>query len=156
MIELTQINNILTNTPDGFLSLPIEKRIKSRLRVVLDDGSEAGLFIPRGHTLRDGMQLKSECGKVVEIKAAPEHVSTIYCDNPLLLARMAYHLGNRHVPLQVTHHWLRYQHDHVLDDMIQGLGGKVQSEMAPFEPEDGAYGGSSGGHQHGSHGSHQH
>ncbi len=155
MIELTQFNDTLTESPDGFLSLPIEKRIKSRQRVRLEDGSEAGLFIPRGHTLRGGMQLKSECGKIVQIKAAPESVSTVYCDDALLLARMAYHLGNRHVPLQVANGWLRYQHDHVLDDMIQGLGGTVTSEVAPFEPEDGAYGGSSGGHHH-NHDSHPH
>ncbi|CCN80815.1 urease accessory protein UreE [Vibrio nigripulchritudo ATCC 27043] len=148
MIELTQFNDCHSDSPDGYLSLTIEKRIKSRQKVQLDDGSEAGLFVPRGYTLRDGMQLKSECGKVVEIKAAPEPVSTIYCEDALLLARMAYHLGNRHVPLQVTADWLRYQHDHVLDDMVEGLGGTVTSEFAPFEPEDGAYGGTSGGHHH--------
>ncbi len=148
MIELTSINTMTKATPDGFLSLPIDSRIKSRLKVTLDDGREAGLFLPRGHILRGGEQLNSECGIIVEIKAAPETVSTIYCDDVLLLTRVAYHLGNRHVPLEVSLGWVRYQHDHVLDEMVEGLGASVTVEKASFEPEGGAYGGRSGGGHH--------
>ncbi|PSW21777.1 urease accessory protein UreE [Photobacterium sanctipauli] len=136
------------------LSLPIHARIKSRLKVTLDDGSDAGLFLPRGKTLRHGDILVSEHGIEVQVRAADEQVSTIYCEDKHLLARVCYHLGNRHVPLQITPEWVRYQHDHVLDDMVEGLGAKVTTEMAPFEPEDGAYGGTQGGHSH-SH-DHQH
>jgi len=148
MIELNEISTDITLKPHTFLSLPIDGRIKSRLKVVLDDGRDAGLFLPRGHILRGGQQLKSPCGVVVEIKAAPEQVSTVYCNDLHLLTRVAYHLGNRHVPLQIEFGWVRYQHDHVLDDMVTGLGAKVTTEMAPFEPENGAYGGRSGGHHH--------
>ncbi|UJF17819.1 urease accessory protein UreE [Vibrio sp. SS-MA-C1-2] len=148
MIKLTTINATHQSDCHGTLRLPINSRIKSRLKVVLDDGRDAGLFLPRGHTLRDGQQLTSECGEIIEIKAAPETVSTIYCDDTLLLTRIAYHLGNRHVPLQVASGWVRYQHDHVLDDMVEGLGGIVTTEEQPFEPEDGAYGGRSSGHHH--------
>ncbi|MDH6018310.1 urease accessory protein UreE [Vibrio splendidus] len=148
MIELTQLNTKIQNAPDGYLSLPIDSRIKSRLKVMLDDGRNAGLFLPRGHILRGGEQLSSECGLVVEVKAAPETVSTVYCEDLLLLTRVAYHLGNRHVPLQVEAGWVRYQHDHVLDEMVEGLGAKVTTETQPFEPEGGAYGGRSGGHHH--------
>ncbi|WP_428775540.1 urease accessory protein UreE [Vibrio sp.] len=148
MIKLTEISQEINHKPNAFLSLPIESRIKSRLKVILDDGRDAGLFLPRGHILRGGEQLKSECGLLVEIKAAPEQVSTVYCDDFRLLTRVAYHLGNRHVPLQVEFGWVRYQHDHVLDEMVAGLGAKVTSELAPFEPESGAYGGRSGGHHH--------
>ncbi|MEZ9982038.1 urease accessory protein UreE [Vibrio cyclitrophicus] len=148
MIELTQLNTQIQNAPDGYLSLPIDSRIKSRLKVMLDDGRNAGLFLPRGHILRGGEQLSSECGLVVEVKAAPETVSTVYCEDMLLLTRVAYHLGNRHVPLQVEAGWVRYQHDHVLDEMVEGLGAKVTTEKQPFEPEGGAYGGRSGGHHH--------
>ncbi|CDU01492.1 Urease accessory protein ureE [Vibrio coralliirubri] len=148
MIELTQLNTQIQNAPDGYLSLPIDSRIKSRLKVMLDDGRNAGLFLPRGHILRGGEQLSSECGLVVEVKAAPETVSTVYCEDLLLLTRVAYHLGNRHVPLQVESGWVRYQHDHVLDEMVEGLGAKVTTEKQPFEPEGGAYGGRSGGHHH--------
>ncbi|MFA0660588.1 urease accessory protein UreE [Vibrio splendidus] len=148
MIELTQLNTQIQNAPDGYLSLPIDSRIKSRLKVMLDDGRNAGLFLPRGHILRGGEQVSSECGLVVEVKAAPETVSTVYCEDLLLLTRVAYHLGNRHVPLQVEAGWVRYQHDHVLDEMVEGLGAKVTTEKQPFEPEGGAYGGRSGGHHH--------
>ena len=140
------------------LSLPINKRIKGRLRVELDTGEEAGLFLQRGITLRDGDQIATEDGYVVRIIAANESVSTVQCHDPLLLTRIAYHLGNRHVPLQVGDGFVRYQHDHVLDDMVKGLGGQVVSEQAPFEPEAGAYGGSSshGHHEHGHHHAHAH
>ncbi|WP_394165833.1 urease accessory protein UreE [Neptunomonas phycophila] len=140
------------------LSLPINKRIKGRLRVELDTGEEAGLFLQRGITLRDGDQIATEDGYVVRIIAANESVSTVQCHDPLLLTRIAYHLGNRHVPLQVGDGFVRYQHDHVLDDMVRGLGGQVVSEQAPFEPEAGAYGGSSshGHHEHGHHHAHAH
>ena len=148
MIELTEISSEIAIKPDAFLSLPIDSRIKSRLKVELDDGREAGLFLPRGHILRGGEQLKSQCGLIVEVKAAPEQVSTVYCSDLHLLTRVAYHLGNRHVPLQVEFGWVRYQHDHVLDEMVEGLGAKVTTEQASFEPESGAYGGRSGGHHH--------
>lgn len=148
MIELTEISREIAIKPDAFLSLPIDSRIKSRLKVELDDGREAGLFLPRGHILRGGEQLKSQCGIIVEVKAAPEQVSTVYCSDLHLLTRVAYHLGNRHVPLQVEFGWVRYQHDHVLDEMVEGLGAKVTTEQASFEPESGAYGGRSGGHHH--------
>jgi urease accessory protein len=71
------------------------------------------------------------------------------------MARVCYHLGNRHVPLQIEPEWVRYQHDHVLDEMVIGLGAEVTSETAAFEPEAGAYGGSSSGHSHAGH-SHGH
>ncbi|MCL9776839.1 urease accessory protein UreE [Vibrio methylphosphonaticus] len=148
MIELTEISEQLTTKPHAFLSLPIDSRIKSRLKVILDDGRDAGLFLPRGHILRGGEQLKSLCGLVIEVKAAPEKVSSVYCSDLLLLTRVAYHLGNRHVPLQVEFGWVRYQHDHVLDEMVEGLGAKVAVELEPFEPEGGAYGGKSGGGHH--------
>lgn len=149
MIELVEVSAEATSQPDAYLSLPIDSRIKSRLKVVLDDGRDAGLFLPRGHILRGGEQLKSRCGEVVvEIKAATEQVSTVYCNDRHLLMRVAYHLGNRHVPLQVEAGWVRYQHDHVLDEMVVGLGAQVTVEKAPIEPEGGAYGGRSGGHHH--------
>ena len=110
------------------------------------------MILPRGAVLREGDCLRAEQGDVVMVRAAQEAVSTVYVTDALLLARAAYHLGNRHVPLQITADWLRYQHDHVLDDMIRQMGLDVVCEQAPFEPEAGAY--SSGGHGH--HHSHAH
>ena len=127
-------------TVTGTLTLNVDCRIKSRLRVTLDDGREAGLMLERGHLLRGGELLADlEGSQVIRVLAAPEAVSTVRCADPHVLARAAYHLGNRHVPLQIEPGLLRYQHDHVLDDMVRGLGLKVEAELAPFEPEAGAY-----------------
>jgi urease accessory protein len=147
MIRITEILESKAS-PSVTLSLPINSRVKSRIKVTLDDGREAGLFLPRGKILRNGDLVSSEEGLVVEIKAAPELVSTVTSDNPHTLAVASYHLGNRHVPLQVEPTWLRYLHDHVLDDMVKGLGLSVKTETAPFEPEAGAYQSSANGHHH--------
>lgn len=133
---------------DTTLSLPIDQRIKSRLKVTLDDGQEAGLFLPRGQVLRNGDLLQSTEGLVIQVHAAPEKVSTVHAEDAHSLARVAYHLGNRHVPLQITATWVRYQHDYVLDQMVVGLGLDVSVENAPFEPEAGAYKSASHGHHH--------
>ena len=131
---------------DARLAIPFELRSKSRLRTTLSTGEEVGLVLDRGTVLRGGDLLEAADGRVVEIIAAPEHVSTVRADNSWALARVAYHLGNRHVALQIGEGWLRYLHDHVLDEMVRGLGLEVMIEEAPFEPEAGAYG---AGHAHG-------
>jgi urease accessory protein len=128
------------------LTLPFELRQKSRLRAELNNGTAIGLVLPRGHLLRGGDCLRAEDGSVVRIEAASEDVSTVHNDDAKMLARVSYHLGNRHVSLQIGDGWVRYQHDHVLDDMVRGLGLVVEFETAPFEPEGGAYGGH--GHSH--------
>lgn len=138
------------------LSLPIDQRTRSRLKVVLDDGRDAGLFLPRGQMLRGGDLLQSTDGLVIRVEAAAETVSTVYCDDALALARACYHLGNRHVPLQIAPTWVRYQHDHVLDAMVHGLGLRVSVERAPFEPEAGAYSGVPHSHHSGHDHNHEH
>lgn len=131
------------------LTLTLEQRTKRRLLVTLDDGTEAGLLLERGYMLRDGDCVASDDGLTVRICAAPEAVSTVRTTDPALLARVSYHLGNRHVPLQVGPGMVRYQHDHVLDEMVRGLGLTPKHEWAPFEPEPGAYGEHHAGHAHG-------
>jgi urease accessory protein len=126
--------------PQLSLTLPFELRQKSRLRARLDSGEEVGLFLPRGIILRQGDLLRTTDGLVVEVKAALEPVSTITTGDPLLLARAAYHLGNRHVSLQISSGWLRYPRDPVLDHLVEALGLVVVHESAPFEPDSGAYG----------------
>lgn len=107
-------------------TLELDSRLKSRGPFRLDDGREAGLLLPRGHLLRGGDLLANDdASEVVRIIAAPETVSTVMTCDGLLLARVCYHLGNRHVPLQIAPGWARYQHDHVLDDMVRGLGAEV-------------------------------
>ena len=129
--------------------LPFAERSRSRLRALLDNGEEAGLFLERGSILRHGDLLLADDGRVVQVEAAPETVSTVRTDDGLMLARASYHLGNRHVALQIGPGWLRYCHDHVLDDMLRGFGLEVQVEHAPFEPEGGAYVAASHAHAHG-------
>jgi len=146
MLELDR--RLTQGEPVATLTLPLEKRLRSRLRVTLDDGTPAGVFLERGQVLRDGDLLGNADGMIVQVRAAEEPVSEVCCADPLLLARACYHLGNRHVPLQIGPANLRYQHDHVLDDMLRGLGLQPISGRAPFEPEPGAYGGGSPGHAH--------
>ena len=136
----------------GVLRLPFDLRQKSRFRAQLIDGTEVGVMLDRGHILRGGDRLRAEDGRVVLVEAAPESVSTLRAEAPTLLARACYHLGNRHVPLEIGEGFARYRHDHVLDAMVEGLGLTVVCEEAPFEPEPGAYG---GGHAH-SHGESDH
>lgn len=152
MIEITQRADagVATTTT---VTLPIDKRVKSRLRVTLDDGREAGIFLLRGESLQHGDKLLSVDGEAIEVKAAAEKLSVVRCNNQHLFARACYHLGNRHVPVQITLETsntevigcVSYLHDHVLDDMLRGLGLTVVSDSAPFNPEPGAYG---GGHKH--------
>jgi len=134
------------------LVLPFSERSKSRLRAVLDNGEEVGLFLERGSVLRHGDLLLADDGRVVSVEAAPESVSMAHTDDLLLLARACYHLGNRHVALQIGAGWVRYSHDHVLDDMLRGIGLAVLVERAPFEPEGGAYVTATHAHSH----THQH
>ena len=133
------------------LTLSFDQRVKSRQKVVLDKGESAALFLPRGTILKQGDKIKASSGEVVQILAADESVSTVYLKDPVLMARACYHLGNRHVALQISSEFIRYQHDHVLDDMLRGLTLSVDVEQAPFEPEAGAYHGDGHGHSHHEH-----
>ena len=151
MLRFTQIYRG-DESPALAITLSFDQRVKSRQKVVLENGSEAGLFLPRGTILQQGDCLLAETNEIVRIIAASETVSTTYISDPLIMARCSYHLGNRHVPLQITPEFIRYQHDHVLDEMLTGLGVTVTVESAPFEPEAGAYGSNSHTHGH----SHEH
>ena len=130
---------------DDRLILPFERRQKSRLRVHLESGEEAALILERGAVLRGGDLLLANDKRIVQVVAADELVLHVSAENPRQLARAAYHLGNRHVPLQVGEGWLRLEQDHVLKEMLLGLGMTVLEQSAAFEPEAGAYG---GGHRH--------
>lgn len=135
---------------DDELLLTFELRQKSRLRTRAASGEEVGLFIERGEPpLRDGECLKAQDGRVVRVRAADEKLIHVAAATPTELARAAYHLGNRHVPVEVGEGWLRLAEDHVLVDMLERhFAVTVTVLEAPFNPESGAYG---GGHHH-SHG----
>jgi len=137
------------------VALAYDERKRSRLKVCLASGRDAGIFLERGDQLRGGDRLLAEDGStVVEIVAASERLSEASAETPLLFARAAYHLGNRHVAVHLLPEGidgkaggrLRFQTDHVLADMVRGLGCSVAEREAPFEPESGAYGGQ---HAHG-------
>ena len=124
---------------DAELHLTFDARSKSRLRCFSAEGEDVGLFLERGQPpLYDGECLQAEDGRIVRT-----------CANAFELTRAAYHLGNRHVALQVGDGWLRLLDDYVLKAMLEQLGASAENIEAPFQPEHGAYG---GGHHHSRHG----
>jgi urease accessory protein len=129
--------------------LCFDERQRARLRTRLASGRECGIQLTRGTILRGGDLLRADSGEIVRVVAAKEAVSHVTSADPLALARGAYHLGNRHVSLEVGPGYLRYLADHVLDHMVESLGLKVTHERTPFEPEGGAYSHGHGqGHAH--------
>ncbi|MEM7401390.1 MAG: urease accessory protein UreE [Pseudomonadota bacterium] len=129
------------------LTLAYELRQKARLKTQSDEGEEVGLMLPRGLVLRGGDCLQTEEGVKAKVIAAPEEVSIARTSDKLILAKASYHLGNRHMPLQIEEDYLIYQIDHVLDEMVKNLSLEVTHELRAFEPETGAY----NSHQHASH-----
>jgi urease accessory protein len=142
MLKLTEVATEET-VADDEVTLTFEKRQKSRVLLNTDNGKPIGLFLPRGQVLRKGMILSGVDHYRVRINSAAEAVSVVRSDDPLLFARACYHLGNRHIALQILPGELRFLNDHVLDAMLRGLGLTVSHEILPFEPEAGAY------HHHG-------
>jgi urease accessory protein len=131
----------------GQLRLPFDARQQTRRRAVLVSGEEVGLLLPRGEVLRGGDLLVAGDGRIIELVAEPERLVHVTCGTSEALARAAYHLGNRHVPVEVGDGFLRIAADHVLEEMLTGLGATLEPIQAPFEPEAGAYG-AHGGHGH--------
>lgn len=123
----------------GVIVLSFEDRQKSRQSVCTTSGERLGLLLPHGTTLRNGDRLRSTDGRSYRVESAPEALSVACSPAPLLLARAAYHLGNRHIPLQIEAGRIAYRRDPVLDHLIEDLGLTVQHLVSPFEPEGGAY-----------------
>jgi urease accessory protein len=135
----------LPANPDAVVSftLPLTAgdRTRSRHRFETDSGEALQLLLPRGTVLRDRDLLQSEDGSyLVRVTAKPEPVMTVRAATPLLLMRAAYHLGNRHVYLEVSDSYLRLSPDSVLQAMLEKMGLAVTEETVPFSPEMGAYG----------------
>ena len=137
----TKLHEVSDAPVAGQLRLPFDARQKSRLRAMLVSGEPVSIVLPRGSMLRGGDLLRAEDGRVVEVVAESENVVQVMCPTPIQLLRAAYHLGNRHVPVQVGEGWLRIAADRVLESMLRGLGATVIPMHAAFEPEAGAYGG---------------
>ncbi len=137
--------------PEISIVLNYQDRQRSRFRGKTRCGAELSWYLERGQVLADGDVLIAKNGEQISVVAAKESLSLVRTDDALLFARAAYHLGNRHVPLQIDAGELRYQHDHVLDDMLRGLGLAVQVGEKPFHPENGAYHNSGAGSIHSHH-----
>ena len=134
------------NTPGiRRLLLPFEIRQKRRFRAILKDGSETAIFLPRGSSLADGDVLEADDGTLIRIVAAPEQVPYVTATSSHALVRAAYHLGNRHTPVELGNGFLKLENDSVIKEMLIRLGLQVQEAHLPFQPEAGAYG---GGHRH--------
>ena len=128
------------------LTLAYEARCKSRLSATLDNGETVALVLPRGTVLADGDVLVADDGGLVRVVAADEAVLVVRANDALALTRAAYHLGNRHTPVEVGADYLKLEADTVLESMLTRLGVRVEAASLPFQPETGAYG---GGHRHG-------
>ncbi|WP_372926539.1 urease accessory protein UreE [Marinobacter sp.] len=166
MLELTQrLGLVDASEIHDHLTLPFELRMRGRLRAKTETGQDVGLFLDRGPVLRDGACLQAESGEVIRIRAADEPVVTAYIEMGLPMARLCYHLGNRHVSLAIgeeitakdgSRGWVRFPPDHVLEELAERLGATLVHHQAPFDPEPGAYAQAGQGHAH-SHGhSHSH
>ena len=145
----------------GTLELDWDVRQKSRFDATDSSGRSLGVFLPRGTVVRGGDVLVAEDGSLVRVTAAPQQVLRItHCQahgTPYDLIRAAYHLGNRHVPIELKPDHLQIEPDHVLADMLRAMHLIVHAVDEAFEPENGAY--ASGDHAHGGHGhghSHEH
>ncbi|MEA5565992.1 urease accessory protein UreE [Anabaena sp. UHCC 0399] len=123
------------------LALTAEERTRSRHRFEAEDGKVVFLRLPRGTVLWDGDILQDETnGNLIRITAKPEQVLTVVAPTPILLMRAAYHLGNRHVPVEITCNYLRLSPDPVLRTLLEQMGLEITEEIIPFQPEVGAYG----------------
>ncbi|HCX81835.1 MAG: urease accessory protein UreE [Curvibacter sp. RIFCSPHIGHO2_12_FULL_63_18] len=145
------------------VELDWDVRQKSRFDATDSTGRTLGVFLPRGTAVRGGDVLVAEDGSLIRVTAAPQAVLKItHCSDhgtPFDLIRAAYHLGNRHVPIELKPDHLKIEPDHVLADMLRAMHLIVNAVDEAFEPENGAYatGGHHGGHQHGhDHGHHDH
>ncbi len=149
MLEVYQrINEPSNLEPDYRLLLTHDERCRARLKIETTDGVPVGVFLPHGQPLMVGEYLLSDCGQTLRVDGAAEPVVSASCDDPLLFSRACYHLGNRHVKIQIAERVLRITPDSVLEDMLVLLGLQVRKEHAVFIPESGAYHAKGHGHEH--------
>jgi urease accessory protein len=136
------------------VTLPYLDRHRRRIRLVADSGAAFLLDLPRAQHLADGDGVELDTGGYIGVRAAPEPVLEIAAGDMASLLRIAWHLGNRHLPLQAVGERLRIREDHVIAEMVSGLGGRIVRLEAPFDPEFGAYAGPS--HHHADDENHRH
>jgi len=136
----TQRLEAVTENCDFYvIELTFDTRQKSRFRATLKNGVDIGADLPRTGILRSGSYISTESGNILKVEAKPEKLMKVSAQQEFDLLKAAYHLGNRHVPLMLTPTALYFEPDHVLAEMVVGLGLNVAEVDHPFEPESGAY-----------------
>ena len=156
MIRATHIHpqHRWIESPADTIVLDFDDRHRRRMAMTGTRGLEFLLDLENAVALRGGDALVLDDGRLIEVVAAPEPLVEIRVADPHHLVRVAWHLGNRHLPTQIVGKGLRIRRDHVIEAMVKGLGARVIEIEAPFDPEGGAYAG--GGHGHGADAGHEH
>jgi urease accessory protein len=151
MIRATEVKpqHRWQNAPADTVVLDFDDRHRRRMAMTATRGLEFLLDLENAVALRGGDALVLDDGRLIEVVAAAEPLLEIRGRDPQHLVRIAWHLGNRHLPTQMTARGLRIRRDHVIEAMVRGLGARVIEIEAPFDPEGGAYEGGGHGHQHG-------
>ena len=163
MIRATQVRaqHRWSEAPADTVVLDFDDRHRRRMAMTGTRGLAFLLDLENAVALRGGDALVLDDGRLIEVVAAPEPLAEIRCNDPHHLVRVAWHLGNRHLPTQIMPKGLRIRRDHVIEAMVKGLGARVIEIEAPFDPEGGAYAGggaADAAHDHSSHhhGDHHH
>ncbi len=130
----------------GSLTLDFDARHRRRIRLTGDQGEDVLLNLPKAVAMADGDGLQLEDGRWLRVQAAAEPIVDVTHKDPIELMRIAWHLGNRHLPTEIRSQLLRIRPDHVIEDLLHGFGADLQKVHAPFQPEGGAYRGH--GHRH--------
>lgn len=138
-IYTQRLEHISSDQNFDTVELSFDTRQKSRFRASLANGIDIGADLPRTGILRSGSYIATANGEVLRVDAKPERLMQVTAQNDFDLLKAAYHLGNRHVPLMLTPTALYFEPDHVLAEMVMGLGLVVHEVEHPFEPESGAY-----------------
>ena len=122
-----------------------DRRHRRRIVLKTQSGQDILLDLPQATRLRDGDGLQLQSGAIIRVRARPEPLAEIHAHSDAELIRIAWHLGNRHLPVQLLRDKIRIRQDHVIEAMVEQLGGHIDRIEAPFDPEAGAY---AGGHSH--------
>jgi len=136
------------------LTLDFDARHRRRIRLTADQGEDVLLDLPKAVAMSDGDGLQLDDGRWLEVHAATEPIVEIRHKNSRVFARLAWHLGNRHLPTDIRADVLRIRPDHVIEDMLRGFGADLVNVHVPFQPEGGAYGDNGHHHDHADSGHH--
>ncbi|KAB2915869.1 MAG: urease accessory protein UreE [Hyphomicrobiaceae bacterium] len=159
MLRATEITpaGSWSGQPADVVELDYDRRTRRRISLTAKGGLAFLLDLANAPVLRAGDGIRLEDGRVVAVEAAPEELLEIACRDGRALARIAWHLGNRHLAAEISARIIHIRNDHVIADMVRGLGAETRVVQRPFSPEGGAYGQDDGsGHGHGHHPHHRH